>query len=83
MPLYDFRCSACGAEFEALVRSTDPPPVCRACGHAELERLLPQVVVSTEAQTKRAVHSARVKARGAHRDRIEYQREIESHHHDE
>ena len=83
MPLYDFRCRACGTEFEALVRATEPAPACRACGHADLERLIPQVVVSTEAQTKRAVTSARVKARGAHQDRIEYQREIDSKHHED
>ena len=38
MPLYDFRCKACGAEFEALVR---PPaaPACPACAGVDLERL--------------------------------------------
>src|SRR5204862_7078877 len=39
MPLYDFRCRACGHEFEALVR---PPaaPVCSSCASGDLERLL-------------------------------------------
>jgi putative FmdB family regulatory protein len=39
VPLYDFRCKACGGEFEALVR---PPhePACPSCASADLERLL-------------------------------------------
>jgi putative FmdB family regulatory protein len=80
LPLFDFRCRSCRQEFEALVRPDDPAPVCRHCGSHELERLLPQVAISTEAQTARNVRSARVKARGAHRDRIEYQKEIEEKH---
>ena len=38
MPLYDFRCAACGAEFEALVRASKAP-VCAACGSESVERL--------------------------------------------
>lgn len=37
MPLFDFTCRGCGREFEALVR-TGHPPVCPACGGAELDR---------------------------------------------
>ena len=35
MPLFDFRCRACGHEFEALVRRVsygDAPTTCTACG---------------------------------------------------
>ena len=41
MPIYDFRCDACGAEFEELVRAEELPP-CPQCG-AEPRRLLSQV----------------------------------------
>jgi putative FmdB family regulatory protein len=39
VPLYDFRCRACGAEFEALVR---PPqePACSRCGSGDIEKLV-------------------------------------------
>jgi putative FmdB family regulatory protein len=38
VPLYDFRCRACGAEFEALV-SPSEQPVCPNCGEGDPERL--------------------------------------------
>jgi putative FmdB family regulatory protein len=37
MPLYDYRCQACGHGFEALVRGGDTP-ACPACGAASPER---------------------------------------------
>jgi len=39
MPLYDYRCTACGHAFERLVRSGETPP-CPSCGAAAAERLL-------------------------------------------
>jgi putative FmdB family regulatory protein len=37
MPIYDYRCSACDAEFEQLVRS-DTRVSCPKCGGRKLER---------------------------------------------
>jgi putative FmdB family regulatory protein len=42
MPLYDFRCRACGTEFEELVRGNQSP-ACPACGATDPERLLSSV----------------------------------------
>jgi putative FmdB family regulatory protein len=42
MPLYDYRCSACQAEFEQLVRASSTP-CCPHCGSTALERLLSRV----------------------------------------
>lgn len=39
MPLYSYRCTACGAEFETLVRGGETP-ACATCGSAALERQL-------------------------------------------
>ena len=39
MPLYSFQCTACKAEFETLVRSSDTP-VCPECGSDKLERTI-------------------------------------------
>lgn len=39
MPLYDYRCSACGQQFELLVRSSTQP-ACPHCAATALERLV-------------------------------------------
>jgi putative FmdB family regulatory protein len=39
MPIYDYRCAACDAPFELLVRS-DTPIACPTCGGADVERLM-------------------------------------------
>jgi putative FmdB family regulatory protein len=40
MPLYEYRCLACGHQFEALVRPGGDAPACPECSRADLERLL-------------------------------------------
>jgi putative FmdB family regulatory protein len=32
VPIKEYKCSACGAEVEKLVRIMDPPPICPECG---------------------------------------------------
>ncbi|WP_088279798.1 zinc ribbon domain-containing protein [Ideonella sp. A 288] len=39
MPLFDYRCTACQADFELLVRSSTVP-TCPQCGSTALERQL-------------------------------------------
>ncbi len=39
MPMYEYRCSKCGNEFEELVFG-DETPACPACHAAETEKLL-------------------------------------------
>ena len=38
MPIYEFRCDACGDEFEELVRSSDEQVECPRCGSARASR---------------------------------------------
>lgn len=41
MPLYEYRCDACGHEFEALQKISDEPLVhCPACEQAQLRKLV-------------------------------------------
>lgn len=36
MPIYEYRCPACGAEFEKMQKISAPPPPCPACAHADV-----------------------------------------------
>ena len=79
MPIYDFRCKACGHEFEALVRHNDTP-ACPACRSGDLERLLSTFAVSSAERTRAAATRARKKAAAsAARDNIAMERESEMH----
>ena len=40
MPLYEYRCTACGQRFEVIQKFSDPPAdTCRVCGKGPVERL--------------------------------------------
>lgn len=44
MPIYEYRCAACGHELEALQKFSDPTLTdCPACGQAALKRLISAV----------------------------------------
>lgn len=49
MPLFDFRCSRCKAEFEALARDSEALGVaCPACGAERPARLISRFAVSRQ-----------------------------------
>jgi putative FmdB family regulatory protein len=64
MPIYDFRCSACGAAFEALVRG-DALPACKSCASEEVQR---QVSLTAPQGTSKAIIASgrRAAAREGH-----------------
>lgn len=64
MPIHDFRCPACGAQFELLVRA-NTAPVCPLCLSRNLNKLLsppaPQgksagIIAQARAQAAREGH---------------------------
>ena len=85
MPLYDFRCRACGTTFEALVRE-GYEPVCRSCGGSDLERLTSGSSISVKSggglspAARRAVQKQQ---RRQHEDQAAFQQEIEKKHLDD
>jgi putative FmdB family regulatory protein len=46
MPIYEYRCTACGAAFEQLVRASDVP-ACPYCESGALERRMSAAAVGT------------------------------------
>jgi putative FmdB family regulatory protein len=81
MPLYEFRCLACGHEFEALVRSPETP-TCENCHSTELERLLSMFAVSSEGTRQASLNRARQANKKVLRDKaIADQEEIDHHRH--
>lgn len=60
MPLYDFHCSHCAADFELLMRASDQP-ACPKCGSQTVNRLISQV--SPPGKSKGIIASARAQAR--------------------
>lgn len=84
MPLFDFRCRACGEEFEALVRAP-AEPACPSCGATGLDRLLSGFSFSVRSgglspAARRAVQKQQNAQR---RDQAAFQEEIEKKHLDD
>ena len=69
MPVYEYRCRACGHEFEHLVLPGRTMPVpCPACGAEDVERLLSAFAVSSGAISRKNLQAARGRhARSANR----------------
>lgn len=40
MPIYEYRCSSCGQEFEKLIKIDAPSPPCSQCGSEEVKKLV-------------------------------------------
>ena len=64
MPIYDFKCGACGHVFEALVRlptqaSRDEVPACPVCHSEDLQRLVSGFAVNSEGTRQMHLNSAR------------------------
>jgi putative FmdB family regulatory protein len=70
MPLYDFRCRACGHEFEALLRPPENNVSCPACRHADVERMLSAFAVSTDERRSAAAKASREAQIRGRRDAI-------------
>ena len=83
MPLFDFHCTTCGAEFEALVRPQDPPPRCPSCQGVAIEKLLSAFALHTEESRRAAVAASRKRQIKANKDKLvadeEYRKEHEGH----
>ena len=81
MPIYDFACSACGHEFEALVRGSKQP-ACPECKSEQLERKLSMPALKTESTHARVMDYARKRDKAQAIDKAHEQRKYELSHDD-
>jgi putative FmdB family regulatory protein len=63
VPLYDYRCNACQAEFELLVNQSTVP-ACPQCAAADLERLMSLVAPQGTSNAKVAAVRAAAARQG-------------------
>ena len=80
MPIYEYRCTACGDEFELLVLNSSPVAGCTSCGSSEIERLMSMSSVSSEQVRQRAIRDIRARNRAQRKDHAHEEfRRLESH----
>ena len=63
VPLYDFRCSDCTAEFELLVRNADQL-ACPTCGTSQIVRLVSRLAPAGRAKDVASAMRARARREG-------------------
>lgn len=68
MPILEYRCSACGDEFETLVLDSSPVPGCASCGSEDIERMMSIASVSSAHIRERASVDIRARNRALRRD---------------
>lgn len=66
MPLFDYHCSTCGQDFEALVRSGETP-VCPVCHGIALDKRVSRLAPAGKIEAIRMAHR-RVAAAQGHLD---------------
>ena len=82
MPIYEYSCTKCAKEFEALVRPGKGGPACPACGSTELERRLSLPSVKSDTTRAKAMKAAKKRDQVQGRERVNEQRNYEKHHDD-
>ncbi|MCY4074953.1 MAG: zinc ribbon domain-containing protein [Acidobacteria bacterium] len=81
MPIYEYRCGACGKEFEAVILPKSGPVACPLCRSGEVERLISMFAVSSEGTREMNLKSARKAASKIRRDKQVAEQEAILHHH--
>ena len=66
MPLYEYKCTGCGHQFELLILKASQPIACPSCASESVERMLSMFAVSSD-----------VNATGEHRVSLHAQQQAE------
>ncbi len=84
MPIYEYKCRACGRLFEKIVKLNETPN-CPGCDSGDLEKQFTVASVSTSKTRSRSVAKARAKAGAIKKEKdvaqAEYERKVREDHH--
>ena len=81
MPIYEYSCTRCDHQFEALIRG-GTVPACPACGSEELSRVVSLPAVNSEQTRARALGAAKRRDTTEAKDRAHEQLKYERSHND-
>jgi putative FmdB family regulatory protein len=86
MPIYEYKCLACGQQFELVILRASQPIACTACSSESVERLLSSFAVSSETTRGSSTASARKRNLELNSrqepDKARIQIDADHHHHD-
>lgn len=80
MPIFEYRCSACGDQFERLILRSSPTPQCPSCQGSELEKVVSLTAVSSDHSRESALRGAKQRV-GKLRHEKEYEEHKKAHKH--
>ena len=81
MPIFEYRCEACGHEFETLVLGKTAPE-CPSCQSQDLKRLLSLPTVRTTSTRSMSMRAAKKRDKAQASERLIERREYEESHDD-
>lgn len=81
MPIFEYVCDDCGAEFDLLVRGRETP-ACTACGSTALTKKLSLPRVQSDGTRARALKAAKARDARQGRERMHTRLEYEASHDD-
>lgn len=79
MPIYEYRCTACGHAFEALVRGSEAP-ACPECESPDIERQTSLPTVHSSGTHAQALAAAKKRDRAQATDRMHERLKYEESH---
>ena len=81
MPIYEYRCTGCGHEFEMLVLA-GTVPACPSCKSEDLEKRISMPAVKSDSTHALALKAAKKRDTKQAAENARAQREYELHHND-
>ncbi len=81
MPIYEYRCEACGHAFETLVLGKTAPE-CPSCQSQDLERLMSLPTVHSTATRAMSMRAAKKRDKAQATERVIEQKKYEEAHND-